>query len=369
MGNFQGLLIKCAAYKFFRKKKLPATIKKILVVTYDAIGDMILTTPLLRELKLNLPNTAIDVLASTRNAEILQYNPYISKVFIQTRNKKNLRELKTLLAIRGEKYDVIIDLWSKVSLNLTLRIRLMNGRYYISPHKRDDFLSTYKLKSHDLKIYNSITGTNEIKHFSELFLDTLEAFSIAKPEKIRYDFFYDEKAQKKAFAFFSRFSSEIKIGFNFYGGHELRIIDIADAVKIANGIISQIPHCQVFLLFPPAALLQAFEIVNRVNSPRLQLCPAGTILETGAYIDCLDVIVTTDTSIVHIASALNKKLVAIFSGVEKNYTEFKPMCQNFSMVFSPHHKINSIEGFSVEQVIEKTTAFCGQQNAILEPGG
>ena len=66
-----------------RKKKNNfdiAKAKKILFFRYDRIGDMIVTTPVFRELKLANPNVHITVLASNANKDVLTNNPYIDSV-------------------------------------------------------------------------------------------------------------------------------------------------------------------------------------------------------------------------------------------------------------------------------------------------
>ena len=64
------------------KKNTPFDIKKskrVLILKYDRIGDMIVTTPIFRELKNAYPNISISVLASKVNKDVIRYNPYIDK--------------------------------------------------------------------------------------------------------------------------------------------------------------------------------------------------------------------------------------------------------------------------------------------------
>lgn len=78
---------------------------KILVVRFSSIGDIVLTTPVLRALKQQLPETEIHYLTKRRFASIPESNPHVSKVFtIDSSIDEVLPEL------RAERYDHLVDL-------------------------------------------------------------------------------------------------------------------------------------------------------------------------------------------------------------------------------------------------------------------
>ena len=56
--------------------------KKVLILKYDRIGDMIVTTPIFRELKNAYPNCSLSVLASEENKDVIKYNPYIDNIYV-----------------------------------------------------------------------------------------------------------------------------------------------------------------------------------------------------------------------------------------------------------------------------------------------
>jgi ADP-heptose:LPS heptosyltransferase len=53
-----------------------ATVRKVLILRNDKIGDMIVTAALLRELKKNYPHWQIDVAASSANRDVIADNPH-----------------------------------------------------------------------------------------------------------------------------------------------------------------------------------------------------------------------------------------------------------------------------------------------------
>jgi len=83
---------------------------KILVIRMSSIGDIILTTPLVRCLKNRYPETEITFVIKEQFAELLSHSPYIDRLvpFGSKTGFAGLRSLKKKL--RAEKYDLVIDI-------------------------------------------------------------------------------------------------------------------------------------------------------------------------------------------------------------------------------------------------------------------
>jgi ADP-heptose:LPS heptosyltransferase len=78
---------------------------KILVIRFSSIGDIVLTTPVFRCIKEQLPGAEIHFLTKEKFKPVTENNPRIDRFFYYNRN---LSELKRRL--RKEKYDYVIDL-------------------------------------------------------------------------------------------------------------------------------------------------------------------------------------------------------------------------------------------------------------------
>lgn len=85
--------------------------KKILIIQTAFIGDVILATPVISELKRLFPTSKIDFLVRKGNESLLLNNPFIDTVLTLDKKKNKLVELGRLLKyIRRNKYDEIINL-------------------------------------------------------------------------------------------------------------------------------------------------------------------------------------------------------------------------------------------------------------------
>lgn len=85
--------------------------KRILLIRFKGIGDVILSTPLFRALKKKYPSAQIDLVTRSFCAPIVQNDPHLSRVLLYPEKGTSLWELiRFIRRIRGEKYDWVLDL-------------------------------------------------------------------------------------------------------------------------------------------------------------------------------------------------------------------------------------------------------------------
>jgi ADP-heptose:LPS heptosyltransferase len=93
--------------------------KKFLVIRFSSIGDIVLTSPVVRCLKYQFPEAEIHYLTKERNADLLQANPYIDKIHLFGDSLWD-----TIRELRAENYDYIIDLHNNFrSLRVKLQLK------------------------------------------------------------------------------------------------------------------------------------------------------------------------------------------------------------------------------------------------------
>ena len=90
---------------------------KILVIRFSSIGDIVLTSPVVRCLKKQLPDAEIHFLTKYSYKEIIEHNPYIDvKHFLKDDFSGIVRDLKK------EKFDFVVDLHNNLR---TLKIKIV----------------------------------------------------------------------------------------------------------------------------------------------------------------------------------------------------------------------------------------------------
>ena len=79
--------------------------RKILIIRFSSIGDIVLTSALLRAIKVQQPQIEVHYLSKSSYAPILEHNPYIDRLILFQDDL-----LTTVRELVHEKYDYIIDL-------------------------------------------------------------------------------------------------------------------------------------------------------------------------------------------------------------------------------------------------------------------
>ena len=97
MDRYAGYVLTSTLGLFTTKKKPPKRPKRILVIKLWAVGESILTLPLIAALRRHFPNAKIDVLASRRNASVYEHQQAVRKVIMPTE------------VIRKPTYDLVFD--------------------------------------------------------------------------------------------------------------------------------------------------------------------------------------------------------------------------------------------------------------------
>jgi heptosyltransferase-2 len=109
---------------------------KILIIRLSSLGDILLSTPFLRQVRLTFPQAKIDYLVKGEFKDILEDNPHINDLilFSMEDTSKNLFTIREHL--KQKKYDYIFDLHNNLRSNYLCR-RLKTK--YIGRIKKDKF--------------------------------------------------------------------------------------------------------------------------------------------------------------------------------------------------------------------------------------
>ena len=82
---------------------------KFLVVRFSSIGDIVLTTPVVRHLKQEVEDAEVHFLTKAGYVSLLEANPYIDRIHSFDGNMK-----ACIAALRSERIDYVIDLHSNI---------------------------------------------------------------------------------------------------------------------------------------------------------------------------------------------------------------------------------------------------------------
>ena len=331
-----------------KKKNLTFDLKKskrVLILKYDRIGDMVVTTPIFRELKVAYPNISISVLASEENQDVIRYNPYVDKIYTNYKNSI-LKDLPTLLKLRKKSFDVCIELEHSVIPHAIFRLKIVNPKKIISIHKD----GRYGVKGSDLQLYDYFTKKDKKNHFGKIWLDTLIFFGI-KPSSNKYDFFLSNTERDRAKSFVSSMGNKIKIGVNIEGSFPEKSIQKKELEQICRGLYSNFSNIVIVILASPNKISKKKKMISELGlNYVIPSYTTETIIDAAAIVEQLDLIITPDTSIVHIASSFDKPVVSIHENNQDSFRLWSPSSTLSKTVFAKSNY--GLFDYNVDKIIK-----------------
>lgn len=89
-------------------------VKRILVITLSNVGDIILTTPVIRTLAKQFPEARIDVMSGPSGKEVFEKDPRIFKTIVYDKHLPMVQKRRLQLKLAKLRYDLVVDLKNTV---------------------------------------------------------------------------------------------------------------------------------------------------------------------------------------------------------------------------------------------------------------
>ena len=300
--------------------------KSFLFLRQDGkIGDYIVSSFVFREIKKFNPSIKIGVICTKQNAYLFQRNHNIDEIYLV--KKRNILDyIKTALFIRKERYDVVIDPTIILRNRDLLLLRILNARNYIGYRKAD------------YNIFNiNITKDG---HFSEIYKEALAKSNISLSDD-SYDIPQDDSTKEEILQFITDNKLNNYITINFYGNGKNRKFDDSHIVDYLTYIRDSHKH-QLVLLATPDAYEHLSRIANQFNDVFVYPNPHTTIYHTIELIRNCALLISVDTSTIHIASGLNKPMICFYSQDKENFTHWHPNSKNACHIIHYHDNVNEL---------------------------
>lgn len=287
---------------------LEAIPKKILFLRQDGkIGDYIVSSFVFREIKKQSPTTHIGVVCSRNNAYLFEHSPYIDQLyFVRTKNIGDYLACGKQLA--KEQYDVVIDPTVTLRNRDLLFLRTINAKAYIGYDKLD-----YKIFTASVQ--------NERQHFAQIYKQALELAGFTDIDT-QYDVPKDENSARVIKNYLSENRIRHFIALNLFGaGSARRFCD--EKVTELLTYLNKISVKPILLLTFPEVTPKLKQIASRFENVFVYE-NTQTVFDTIELIRHSDVLISPDTSTVHIASGLSKKIIGFYSSDEQNFIHWHP---------------------------------------------
>ncbi len=284
---------------------------KILVIRFSSIGDVVLTTPVVRCLKKQIPNATIHFITKKPFSSILENNPYIDKLItIKASINEVISELKT------EKYDWIIDLHKNVrTLSLKQKLKTPSRSF---PKMNIEKWMLVKLK---------IDKMPKI-HVVDRYFETVKHLGI-KNDSLPCDFFLAKDSFVNIAETFSISSRYIAIALGAqFATKRLPFKKLTEIISEINEPIILIGGTMDNEL--ATEIISHFPLKNIKNA-----CGGFSLQQSASVVQQSTVLLTNDTGMMHIASCFEIPTVSVWGNTVPSLGMFPYFPQNTTK-FSMH---------------------------------
>ena len=288
-----------AFYKKIVQKNSDSVLKKqelkFLIINPQGYGDTIVMTPLLRNLFIQFPKAEISVVCSGRGLEVLKNCPYIEHLYIY--GEKTSEYLSLLKSIRKRNIDICLDL--QLSLNSIKRwiFPLLTKSGLRVCFKRNGFEGAFP----------HLEVPYFLRHMVDCYLSIGEPFFSSPPNK-HPEIFLSVEDKKWACKMMKNNINQPKIILHTYSENPNHTWKTELWVSLAENLAAD---NDIYFTSPPMATNYVREIVSQIKCPAKVIVP-NNINQLAALIKNSDLLISVDTSTVHIASATNTQSVVIY---------------------------------------------------------
>ncbi len=315
---------------------------KILIINIFGVGDVLFTTPMIRQIKNAFHDVAIGYVANARTASLLRNHPLISKVFIYERDEFHqiykrskiqfLARLSTFVKeIKSEGFDAAIDLSLNSSADFLLMLTGIKTRIGYNYKNRSPFL-TQKFK---------LSGY-EGRHVVDYYNDLLSALGIVpQPTPMEFPLTAADRAWAMGFLKTNGLSGKkVVIGIVPGGGASwgkdalFKRWEPQNYVKLADNLIENC-GADIILMGDEKERELCERVAREMRGRSFQLCGKTSLSQFAAVSAQLKLVVVNDGGPLHMAVAAGAKTVSIFGPVdEKVYGPYAPLEREQHLVVS-----------------------------------
>ena len=278
---------------------------KFLIIRFSSIGDIVLTTPVVRCLKKQLVTAEVHYLTKAAFRPILAANPYVDKLHCLEGDLDGL-----IGRLREEDFDYVIDLHHNLR---TLKVKRGLGKRSFSFDK----LNIGKWLLTNFKI-----DRLPRRHIVDRYLDTVASFGVVN-DGAGLDYFIPSGEELKPQDIPTSHSAGY-IGVVVGAAHATKRLPFHKLVELCR----EARHPLILLGGPEDAVvareLAAIDPVKIYNA-----CGQFSLNESAALVRQAKLVVTHDTGLMHIAAAFKRPVISVWGNTVPEFGMYPYYGENY----------------------------------------
>ncbi len=256
---------------------------KILVLRFSSIGDIVLTTPVVRCLKTQKPECEVHYATKKQYKGLLSNNPYIDKIHLLEGSMLDL-----IQKLKKENFDLIIDLHNNLrTVNIWSQLRVKRYKF--------DKLNWEKWLMVRLKI-----NVLPYMHIVDRYMDTISQLGVENDGQ-GLDYFIPEGTNVDQFELPEQYSV-----YALGAQHNTKKLPFLKQVELCQKVKTTL------VLIGGKEDIEAGEKLSRACGNVIDLCGKLNIDQSAMIMKHAQKVIAHDTGMMHIAAALRKPIVSIW---------------------------------------------------------
>lgn len=289
-------------------------VKRILVIRFSSLGDIILLTPLFREAKKRFGSAKLDFLTSTTFASVCQHNPYLDSIITLDRKRGRSELQKTAALIKTSAYDLILDAHASVRSRLLLGF-VFGPLYWLNPTVKSVDKRSWK---RNLLLLTKINLLQTAVTQRAAYCKLLDSVSSDHAYSLKTELFPGSNERERVRTILHDLGLEGKSlvamgpGASFAGKcwPKENFLELAEKLAI-------IGHTTILLGGENDS--EPDWIAQHSKHPIVNLSGKLSFLETAAFLEKCVTTVSNDSAIVHFSEAVGTPVLSIFGPTVKEF--------------------------------------------------
>lgn len=269
--------------------------KKILIIRFSSIGDIVLTTPVIRCIKEQKPEIEIHYLTKVSFKNILENNPYITKIHTIEKDVKEVIE-----QLQKENFDLVVDLHNNIRSMQTKKVLGKSSSTFKKLNFKKWILVNFKIDNMPKE------------HIVDRYMDTVAQLGIKNDNK-GLDYFISEKDEVNVSSLPASHQNSYT-GFVIGAKHYTKQLPLEKIISICKKI-----NQPIILLGGKEDVARAEAIEKAVGSNIYNACGKYNLNQSASLVKQATKIITHDTGLMHIAAAFKKEIISVWGNTVPSF--------------------------------------------------
>ncbi len=358
----------------------PSKVKKILIFHFDdKIGDMVVNTILFRELKNLFPQSETFIVTGKNSENLIRNHSQINKCYVFTRGV--FPTILLALKLRKIEFDLVIDMRAFTDARTIFVVNMIHSAYVIGFSKKNYRAYNESFEDSFDTVHSRERARILLEHLGAKNIDLKYNLELAPEifQKVRT--LLENSTESQSPAKRQSHSESHRIIINAFSAARFRSLTDETLKKVIELTTKQFPNHRIHLIAPPEQHLRIQKLVKSFSSSQRQSFSESltgsspqfstqslpgeglqfhdqisTISEISALISMSELVISVDTSILHIASAFNIPVIGLYRDEgdqpEKNSIKWAPVSTQ-SFVIKGYGKTDGyldVNTFSMEEL-------------------